>query len=867
MGFRPEIGLFLFLLGAALLIVPIAESETPVLALTVSPGGSIQEAIDSAEPGSTVLVMDGTYKEQIVVNKALTLTGNGNSTIIQGAGSGNTISIPSGTSDVVISNFLINGTGKYSTGIFIKGMNNSVCNVTFVNHEIGVHIYDSSRDVLKNVRLINNTYNLRVYGLTLSHFLHSIDSSNLVEGKRVYYWVSEHDKVFPPDAGYIAAINCSRVVVKDLSLSDNFAGVQFAYTNNSLVQNVTCQSNEQGIRLLCSNGNTIIGSTLHLNSFSGISLSTASSNHILRNLVELNPNGITLSYSPLIPAYSENNTISGNVITGNRETGIYIVNSSYGTVHDNEISSSPIGIEIDLSEGLSKNNSIYHNNLMNNTVNALFAARPSSPLPMNNWDYGYPDGGNYWGDYNGTDVFSGEFQNQTGADGIGDVRYVLGEKNEDSYPLIRPYGSIRNVNTGLAYLTIQSAINAHETINGHTITVGEGVYHESVVINKTLALIGQGRDRTILETESMVNITTIIADNVLLSSFTIRSSHIAAPSNGVLLVNASYCTIQDIFVTGKFVAVKLDRGSCNNLIQNNLFRDNQYGIFLRRRPTEEMVCGNVLFNNTIIHNFWNGIELARCERNVVEANTLADNGGFGLEIPIYTPSYNNIIFHNNFMNNSWNNVPVRQAYDIPAFSNQWDYNGEGNHWSDYTGRDNNQDGVGDVPYSIMIEEQTRVEDQNPLMGKFYCFSFSDSSISVISDTTIDRIDFRSCDAEGELTLNVTKATPNGFLRLRISRVLLDGPYQVEFGGETTSLAFRELLCSNQTFRLLYISYTSNGAGEYFLNLVGTTQIPECSIICLLAVFSVTVFLACINRYRTNRRLHGSAGLKRTEYDS
>jgi len=863
MNLRLVFGLFVFLLAAILLTAPFADSGAYSSAfITVDPGQSIQEAINNAEPGSTILVMNGIYKEQIVINKALTLIGNGNSTIIQNIGSGNTISIPSGVMGASLSDFLVNGTGRYSTGIFIKGMNNSVQNVAVINHEIGVHIYDSSRDVLENTRLTNNTYNLRVYGLTLSHFLHNIDSSNLVQGKRVYYWVSEHGRIFPSDAGYVAAINCSRVIVKDLRLSNNFAGVQFAYTNSSLIQNVTCQGNEQGIRLLCSNDNTISDSTLRLNSFSGISLSTASDNHITGNLVELNPNGISLSYSSLIPAFSENNTISGNVIANNRETGIYVVNSSYGKVYDNEIVSNPVGIEIDLSEGLSKNNSIYHNNLLNNTVNAHFAGHPSSPLPTNNWDDGYPNGGNHWGDYNGTDVHSGPFQNQTGTDGIGDAQYAVGENNKDSYPLIRPYGSIRNTNTALAYLTIQSAINAHETLNGHTIAVRNGVYRESIIINKALALIGQNRDNTILEMEPEANVTTIVVNNVTLSSFTIRSSHNVAPSIGVSLVNASHCTIRDIFVTGKFVAIKLDRGSCNNLIQNNLLRDNQYGIFLRRRPTEGMVSGNVVFNNTIVHNFWNGIELARCEGNVIEANTLADNGGFGLEMPYYTPSYNNIIFHNNFINNSWNNVPARQAYDVPAFSNRWDYDGEGNFWSDYAGRDSNQDGIGDVPYSIMSGEEMKVEDQYPLMGKFYCFKVSNNSVSIVSDTTIDRIDFSYYDTMGELTLNMTKGTPNGFLRLRISRVLLDNLYQVQFSGETTSLSFHELSCSNQTFRCLYVSYTSNGTGKHLLTITGTTQIPEYSVACLLVIFSVTAFLACMNRFRTSRLLRWFSRLDR-----
>lgn len=54
------------------------------------------------------------------------------------------------------------------------------------------------------------------------------------------------------------------------------------------------------------------------------------------------------------------------------------------------------------------------------------------------WDNGYPWGGNYWYDYNGTDLFRGPYQNVTGSDGIGDTPYVIDESNVDRYPLIFP---------------------------------------------------------------------------------------------------------------------------------------------------------------------------------------------------------------------------------------------------------------------------------------------------------------------------------------------------------------------------------------------------------------------------------------------
>jgi len=46
-------------------------------------------------------------------------------------------------------------------------------------------------------------------------------------------------------------------------------------------------------------------------------------------------------------------------------------------------------------------------------------------------DVGYPLGGNYWDKYNGADLFSGLFQNETGSDGIGDTPYW-----GDNYPLM-----------------------------------------------------------------------------------------------------------------------------------------------------------------------------------------------------------------------------------------------------------------------------------------------------------------------------------------------------------------------------------------------------------------------------------------------
>jgi len=58
---------------------------------------------------------------------------------------------------------------------------------------------------------------------------------------------------------------------------------------------------------------------------------------------------------------------------------------------------------------------------------------------------------------------------------------------------------VHNIDTGLDYATIQEAIDANETSNGHIIRVETGVYSENVVINKTISLHGENKDAAIID--------------------------------------------------------------------------------------------------------------------------------------------------------------------------------------------------------------------------------------------------------------------------------------------------------------------------------------------------------------------------------
>jgi len=141
--------------------------------------------------------------------------------------------------------------------------------------------------------------------------------------------------------------------------------------------------------------------------------------------------------------HHSNNEIFLNNITGNGNRGIYLIMSDENLVYcNNIISNSGFGVELFTCTGGGGNNRVYHNNFINNGGEN---GQASCTLDYNDWDDGYPSGGNYWYDYEGVDNYSGPGQNIPGSDGIGDEPYMIFsyyENDYDWYPLMEPYGDV-----------------------------------------------------------------------------------------------------------------------------------------------------------------------------------------------------------------------------------------------------------------------------------------------------------------------------------------------------------------------------------------------------------------------------------------
>jgi parallel beta-helix repeat protein len=484
--------------------------------------------------------------------------------------------------------------------------------------------------------------------------------------------------------------------------------------------------------------------------------------------------------------------------------------------------------------------------------------------------------------------------------------------------------------------TIQEAISAASVSD--TVFVKNGTYHEHVVVNKTLSIVGEVRDTTIVDGSGTGTVFTVTQNDVTITGFTMQNSSMDWPNAAVLLngsrrniirnniintehgIGLRYGTSGNMIngnsITSRVVAVfYCENGYAyeNNSVVNNVMRsedgialsgayyDNITGNYLigidfsgggyyengikifggasniiagnivshvgwekggiALWSNNDTVSGNIIENyqeigigiwgsgsiivgnnltNPLTITYQRGIHLYGGSSNIVVGNTLANNA-YGISLS----SSNNVIYDNNFINN------MIQVYQYTSCNNTWDYGypSGGNYWSDYTGDDLDYDGIGDSWHEIN-ENNT---DHYPLMGMFSSFDTSYGyAVDFVSNSSISNFSFNLSPIEvylpeAILAFNVSgEADTEGFLRICIPKMLINGSYVIMFDDEiitnTTYPQVRELPCSNETYEYLYINYTHS---KHRLEVSGTTTIPEFPSFLILSLFMIAIMLVII----------------------
>lgn len=336
------------------------------------------------------------------------------------------------------------------------------------------------------------------------------------------------------------------------------------------------------------------------------------------------------------------------------------------------------------------------------------------------------------------------------------------------------------------FSSIQNAINNASA--GDTIFVYNGTYTEDIFLNKSVSLVGENRDLTVINNVNQLFVVSITANDASLCNFTVSN---IAPSlgSGILISSAHNVTVCNNSVrdnlNGMLISASFGDSILGNIIFHNTFGS---GIYVDTTHNNLFSDNNISQNNI-------GLDLVSSSNdNIVRGNTISNNSNYGVSL---TGSSGNVFYHNNF---------VGQSQIASDSGNTWDYGGEGNYWSAYKAFDLDSDGIGDAPYVIGPNNV----DFYPLMGQFRDFSIPFGNVNynvyVVSNSTVDGLTYETGQETGNgiIRFGVTDGNGTGFSRLMIPTTLMKTPYIVLDGdGE---IAYVLLNAANETNTYAYITY-------------------------------------------------------------
>lgn len=318
------------------------------------------------------------------------------------------------------------------------------------------------------------------------------------------------------------------------------------------------------------------------------------------------------------------------------------------------------------------------------------------------------------------------------------------------------------------YSSIQLAIdNANQ---GDTIYINSGIYHENIVINKELLLIGENSFNTIVDGLENDAVLTILSDNVEIINLTIRNSKINLTNTSFfysgVLIDSNFNTIKGCQITDNQYAVVMFNSSGNQIIDCDIY-ENAGGLYLYNS------LNNEIFNNRLNHNYLmpsiiidknGGNHISKCNisynddigliiresnDNVINENIFLNNPiGIRIFETLNFSSKNNYIYMNNFHNNI-------NAFDDGR--NNWDNGIVGNYWNDYENVDENGDGKGEVPYLIPLINYDNYPSIIPIEIDFSYEIKNDIEINVVypsNNSEVNKIIILKVEASSNI-FNIT----------------------------------------------------------------------------------------------------------------
>ena len=173
------------------------------------------------------------------------------------------------------------------------------------------------------------------------------------------------------------------------------------------------------------------------------------------------------------------------------------------------------------------------------------------------------------------------------------------------------------------YTSIQDAINAAE--NGDTIFVYNGIYEESVYVNKEVNIIGESRERVIIEAWAYGYAFNISSNNVKIRNFNITNA--TWNSAAIVFFNCENCVVENCIIHqngGDGISfINADK----NEIKNCVIFDNLIGISMQNSNENEI-------KSCYIYKNGDGIDIEHGSKNEIMECNVSQNSWVGISINI-----------------------------------------------------------------------------------------------------------------------------------------------------------------------------------------------------------------------------------------
>ena len=516
------------------------------------PFNHIQDAINAAESGDTIRVFAGYYEENVVVNKSVSVFGNGsiNTTIYGGQ---NEIPVHIVNDWCIFTGFKITAHEFSSHARIVVNSNfteifNNSC---FSHQHVGIQLDSADHNKIFNnilsdmafgINLVESDFNIITknicsdiyqYGINLEESnQNSVINNTCLNNRRgINIRSSSNDNLFADntcsnnDFGILLGSSSSFNSIENNTCSNNGDGIQIGGATNNTINNNLCIGNNVGISIEHSETNIINENNCSENSKYGVEIFRSNNNSLNENVLEKNErDGIYI-------ILGNNNFITSNSIRENDIHGIFINDGHYNEIINNNIDENRIGIEL---TSASKGNIAGYNIIFNNEDSGINAT--------NNDGYVIEAINNWWGDPSGPyhEIKNSEGKGDEITDNVTFEPWLREPKTwyvDDDAPSGGD-GSVEH-----PFNKIQDAID--HAYAGWRIRIFDGTYDETLVIDKPLKIIGNSSSSTIIDGFGASSAITITSDFVEISGLGIRN----ASETGISLTNSSGITITSCTIT------------------------------------------------------------------------------------------------------------------------------------------------------------------------------------------------------------------------------------------------------------------------------------------------------------------------------